>query len=48
MTCPCTEALQLMLTTIAVRKVRFPAEIMPTYREAIRRSGSTVVIEALE
>lgn len=42
-----TEALRLMLTTVVVMKVTVPEQIIPTYAEAIRRSSSTLIVEAL-
>ncbi len=43
-----TEAFQMMLTTVVVEEIEYPSDIMPTYGAAIRRTGSTIVVENLQ
>ena len=42
-----TAAFRLMLTTVHVSEVTSPEQIVPTYNEALMRSGSTLVVENL-
>ncbi len=41
-------AFQMMLTTVVVEEIEYPSDIMPTYGAAIRRTGSTIVVENLQ
>lgn len=43
-----TEAFQMMMTTVVVEEIEYPSDIMPTYGAAIRRTGSTIVVENLQ
>jgi len=42
------EAFQMMLTSVLVDEIRRPEEIMPAYGAAIRRTGSTIVVENIQ
>lgn len=42
-----SEAFRLMLTSVAVRKITSPADILPTYTAALASPRSSLVIEAL-
>jgi len=42
-----TRALRMMLTTVKVARVSSEDEVMPTYRRALERPESTVVVEAV-
>lgn len=41
-----TEALRLMLNSVVVDRITQAAEIVPAYRAAMHRNGSTLVVEA--
>ena len=43
-----TEAFRMMLTTVEVHRIREKEDILPTYRLAAERQGSTIVVEDLE
>jgi len=42
-----SEAFRLMLTTVDVRKITEPGEILATYRDALASERSSLVVEAL-
>ena len=43
-----TEAVRLMLTTVAVEKITKPEQILPVYEAAIARKGPTLIVEAID
>ena len=43
-----TEAVRMMLTTVAVEKITRPEEIIPAYQRTIMRKESTLVVEAID
>lgn len=42
-----SEALRLMLTNVVVEKIVEPGDILPVYEAALKRTKSTLVVEAL-
>lgn len=43
-----TRALEMMFSTVIVRRLRRPSDVVPHYREALDRDGSTLLVEYLE